>query len=69
MVRLIIGKEIITNIYKKKVIMLSLEEKKLRRREGAFRKIKDEYCGYPMSSKAEREWRQKIDEVYKFLNL
>ncbi len=49
--------------------MLSLEEKKLRRREGAFRKIKDEYCGYPMSSKAEHEWRQKIDEVYKFLNL
>ena len=49
--------------------MLSLEEKKLRRREGAFRKIKNEYCGCPMSSKAEREWRQKIDEVYKFLNL
>lgn len=25
--------------------------------------------GCPVSSKAEREWRQKIDEVYKFLNL
>lgn len=43
-------------------------EKKLRR-EGTFLKIKDEYHGFPMSSKAEREWRQKIDEVYNFLNL
>ena len=42
-------------------------EKKLLR-EGTFHKIKSEYHGFPMSPQAEREWRQKIDDVYTFFN-